>query len=153
MTTIVTALNELLKWELTSIDQYTRNAAFYDDWGYAKLQERIAHEADDERGHAQLLIDRIIFLGGKPNMNDRYEVTNEVDVAAMLASDLTLELNNAKALKKNIALCEAERDFVSRQILVQILKDTEEDHAYWLQQQLRLIETLGLELYLQAQLG
>ncbi|MCO4321967.1 bacterioferritin [Aliidiomarina quisquiliarum] len=153
MTTIVTALNELLKWELTSIDQYTRNAAFYDDWGYTKLHERIAHEADDERGHAQLLIDRIIFLGGKPNMNDRYEVTNEVDVAAMLASDLTLELNNAKALKKNIALCEAERDFVSRQILVQILKDTEEDHAYWLQQQLRLIETLGLELYLQAQLG
>lgn len=153
MTTITSALNELLKWELTSIDQYTRNAAFYDDWGFTKLQERISHEADDERAHAQLLIDRIIFLGGKPDMNSRYEVTGETDVPAMLASDLTLELNNAKALKKNIALCEVERDFVSRQMLVQILKDTEEDHAYWLQQQLGLIDVLGLELYLQAQLA
>src|SRR5690554_6097198 len=153
MTTITSALNELLKWELTSIDQYTRNAAFYDDWGFTKLQERISHEADDERAHAQLLIDRIIFLGGKPNMNARYAVTDETDVPAMLASDLALELNNAKALKKNIALCEAEGDFVSRQMLVQILKDTEEDHAYWLQQQLGLIDVLGLELYLQAQLA
>ncbi len=153
MSNIITALNELLKWELTSIDQYTRNAAFYDDWGYTKLQVRIAHEADDEREHAQMLIDRIIFLGGKPDMNSRYNVTDAIEVADMLASDLALELNNAKALKKNIALCEAERDFVSRQMLVQILKDTEEDHAYWLNQQLRLITTLGLELYLQHQIG
>lgn len=153
MTAIVSALNDLLKWELTSIDQYTRNAAFYDDWGFAKLQERIAHEADDERGHAQLLIDRIIFLGGKPNMNEQYEVTHADSVAAMLASDLELELNNANALKKAIALCEKEHDFVTRQMLVGILKDTEEDHAYWLQQQLRLIDTLGIELYLQAQVS
>lgn len=153
MSTVVTALNELLKWELTSIDQYTRNAAFYDDWGFTKLHARIFHEAEDERGHAQMLIDRIVFLGGKPNMNARYEVTTDMDVPAMLASDLTLELNNATALKKNIALCEAELDFVSRNMLIEILKDTEEDHAYWLKQQLGLIETLGLELYLQHQVG
>lgn len=152
MSTVINALNELLKWELTSIDQYTRNAAVYEDAGYTKLQERIAHEADDERGHAKLLIDRILFLGGQPNMNARYEVPSHVTVPEMLQADLELELNNAQTLKQHIALCEQEQDFVSRSILQGILKDTEEDHAFWLRQQLRLIETLGLENYLQAQL-
>lgn len=153
MTPVISALNELLKWELTSIDQYTRHAALYDDWGYSKLQARIAHEADDERQHAHMLVERIIFLGGQPDFNARYDISTALDVPAMLASDLALELSNAKALKKNIALCEKENDFVSRQLLVQILKDTEEDHAHWLQQQLNLIETLGLTLYLQHQLS
>lgn len=152
MSQVVDALNELLAWELTSIDQYTHHAAVYEDWGLAKLHARIAHEAEDERGHAQLLIDRILFLGGKPNMLARYDIHVDADVPSMLASDMELEQNNANALKRNIALCEEEKDFVSRQMLVQILKDTEEDHLYWLRQQLELIQKLGLELYLQHQL-
>ncbi|WP_113908152.1 bacterioferritin [Aliidiomarina celeris] len=151
MSKVIAALNTLLKWELTSIDQYTRNSALYEDWGFTKLHARIAHEADDERGHAKLLIDRILLLGGKPDLEARHALPPADDVKQMITADLDLELANAKDLKASIQLCEQEQDFVSRQMLVGILKDTEEDHAYWLKQQLRLIDTLGLELYLQGQ--
>jgi|SRR5690554_424120 len=151
MSKVIAALNTLLKWELTSIDQYTRNSALYEDWGFTKLHARIAHEADDERGHAKLLIDRILLLGGKPDLEARHALPSADNVKQMIAADLDLELANAKDLKASIQLCEQEQDFVSRQMLVGILKDTEEDHAYWLKQQLRLIDTLGLELYLQGQ--
>lgn len=153
MSKVIDALNTLLKWELTSIDQYTRNAALYEDWGFTKLHERIAHEADDERAHAQLLIDRILLLGGRPDLEQRHPLPPAEDVEQMIAADLELELNNARDLKTFIQLCEREQDFVSRQMLVGILKDTEEDHAYWLKQQLRLIQHIGLELYLQRQVS
>lgn len=153
MSKVIDALNTLLKWELTSIDQYTRNAALYEDWGFTKLHERIAHEADDERAHAKLLIDRILLLGGRPDLEQRHPLPPAEDVQQMIAADLELELNNARDLKAFIQLCEQEQDFVSRQMLVGILKDTEEDHAYWLKQQLGLIQHIGLELYLQQQLG
>ncbi|CUS48439.1 MAG: ferritin FtnA [Idiomarinaceae bacterium HL-53] len=153
MSKVIDALNKLLRWELTSIDQYTRNAALYEDWGLTKLHARIAHEADDERGHAKMLIDRILLLGGNPDLESRHSLPPCPDVPTMLKGDLELELQNATDLKASIQLCEAEQDFVSRAMLVSILKDTEEDHAYWLRQQLGLIERLGLENYLQAQVG
>ncbi|RTE87758.1 MULTISPECIES: bacterioferritin [Gammaproteobacteria] len=152
MSKVIDALNKLLRWELTSIDQYTRNASIYEDWGFTKLHERIAHEADDERGHAKMLIDRILLLGGKPDLETRHPLPPSTDVPTMLKGDLDLELQNAKDLKASILLCESEKDFVSRSILVSILKDTEEDHAYWLRQQIGLIEIIGLENYLQSQM-
>lgn len=148
---IIEQLNRLLAFELTSIDQYTAHSREYEDMGFEKLYERINHEVDDERGHADLLIRRILFLGGKPNMNGREQHTIAHDVPTMLANDLQLEYNNAKTLREVITFCEQAGDFVSRDMLVGILKDTEEDHAYWLRQQLELIDKLGLKLYLQAQ--
>ncbi|WP_417685252.1 bacterioferritin [Pseudidiomarina gelatinasegens] len=148
---IIEQLNRLLAFELTSIDQYTAHSREYEDMGFEKLYERINHEVDDERGHADLLIRRILFLGGQPNMNGREQHTIAHDVPTMLANDLQLEYNNAKTLREVINFCEQAGDFVSRDMLVGILKDTEEDHAYWLRQQLELIDKLGLQLYLQAQ--
>jgi len=151
MASVIDTLNGLLAWELTSIDQYTDHSERYGDWGYTKLHERISHEADDERRHAKMLIDRILLLHGKPDLATRHPLPNANDVPSMIKADLELERENAKALKKAINLCEQEKDYVSRAMLVEILKDTEEDHAYWLEQQLRLIDSLGLELYLQKQ--
>ncbi|RUO20831.1 bacterioferritin [Aliidiomarina iranensis] len=150
MSQVVNTLNGLLAWELTSIDQYTAHSEQYADWGFNKLYERISHEADDERGHAKLLIERILYLEGKPDMESRHALPNADNVPEMLSADLDLERKNATALKAAIELCEQHKDFVTRDMLVGILKDTEEDHAYWLRQQLGLINRLGLERYLQA---
>lgn len=149
---VVKLLNGLLAYELTSIDEYTAHAAIFEDWGYSKLHARIAHEAEDERGHANMLIERILFLGGKPDMRTRVDYKIGEDVRAMLEVGLQLERDNAKTLKKAIAFCEDNHDFVTRRMLVQILQDTEEDHAYWLRQQLELMDKLGDTIYLQAQL-
>ena len=147
---VVKQLNRLLAFELTSIDQYTAHSRRYEDMGLDKLYERINHEIDDERGHADLLIRRMLFLGGRPDMDGREKHTIADDVPTMLANDLELERNNAKTLREVIDFCEQAGDFVTRDMLVGILRDTEEDHAYWLRHQLELIDRLGLELYLQA---
>lgn len=144
---VAAQLNRLLAFELTSIDQYTAHSRIYEDMGLNALYERINHEVDDERGHADLLIRRILFLGEQPNLEQREPHTIATDVPTMLANDLELEHNNAKTLREVIQFCEQQGDFVSRDMLVGILKDTEEDHAYWLRQQLRLIERLGLALF------
>ncbi|MDX1524626.1 MAG: bacterioferritin [Pseudidiomarina maritima] len=150
---VAAQLNRLLAFELTSIDQYTAHSRIYEDMGLNALYERINHEVDDERGHADLLIRRILFLGEQPNLEQREPHTIATDVPTMLANDLELERNNAKTLREVIQFCEQQGDFVSRDMLVGILKDTEEDHAYWLRQQLRLIERLGLALFLQARMS
>jgi len=149
---VVKQLNRLLAFELTSIDQYTSHSRQYEDMGLNKLYERINHEVDDERGHADLLIRRILFLGGQADMESREAHTIATDVPNMLANDLQLEHNNARTLREVINYCEDAGDFVTRDMLVGILQDTEEDHSYWLQQQLGLIDRLGLELYLQSQM-
>ena len=97
-----------------------------------------------------MLIERILFLGGRPDLASRHALPDADTVPEMLAADLQLERENAAALRKAIQLCEQQRDFVSRNVLVGILQDTEEDHAFWLEQQLGLIHRLSLERYLQA---
>lgn len=149
---VIEQLNRLLAYELTSIDQYTSHSRQYEDMGLNKLYERINHEIDDERGHADLLIRRILFLGGEPDLKTREAHSIANDVPTMLKNDLALEHGNAKTLREVINFCEEQEDFVSRNMLVGILQDTEEDHAYWLRQQLGLIDRLGLELYLQSQM-
>lgn len=149
---VVKQLNRLLAFELTSIDQYTAHSQRYEDMGLSKLYERINHEVDDERGHAQMLIERILFLGGRPDMDNREPHQIRDDVPSMLQADLDLEHNNAKTLREVIKFCEAQKDYVTRDMLVSILKDTEEDHAYWLRKQLDLIDRIGSQLYLQAQM-
>lgn len=151
-TAIIKALNGLLAYELAAMDQYFIHSEMYADWGLSKLHERIAHEFDDEKGHAKELIARILFLEGKPDMVTRDGLNIGSDVPSMLQSDLDVEYAVAKALKNAIALCETEKDFVTREILEQLLDDTEKDHAFWLEQQLGLIKRIGLENYLQSQM-
>ncbi len=151
-TKIIEALNNLLASELAAMDQYFIHSRMYQDWGLEKLYLRIDHEFDDEKGHASLLIERILFLEGIPDLSGRDAINIGQDVPAMLKSDLEIEYAVDKALKSAIALCETEGDYVTRQILQVLLDDTERDHAYWLEQQLGLIEKIGLENYLQSQM-
>ena len=149
---IIDALNGLLAMELAAMDQYLIHAKMYEDWGLTKLYERIYHEFDDEKGHAEKLIERMLFLEGEPDMVTRTGFKVGADVASMLESDLRIEYEVDAELKKVIALCEQEKDYVTREMLETLLDDTEMDHAYWLEQQLRLIKMVGLENYTQSQM-
>lgn len=149
---IIDALNSLLVYELTAMDQYFVHSRMYEDMGLTKLFERIDHEFDDEKGHAAVLIERILFLEGKPDLTKRDGLNIGSTVPEMLQSDLNIEYGVQKALKDVMALCEREKDFVTRDQLLVLLDDTETDHAYWLEKQLRLINLTGLENYLQSQM-
>lgn len=149
---IIDALNRLLANELAAMDQYFLHSEMYKDWGLTKLYERISHEFDDEKGHATKLIERILFLEGQPNMKDRDALKIGQDVPSMLQNDLDVEYAVDQLLKETIELCEAEQDYATRDMLVTLLDDTEMDHAYYLEQQLRLIKMIGLENYLQSQM-
>lgn len=150
--TIIKALNALLANELSAMDQYFLHSEMYRDWGLNKLYERISHEFDDEKGHATKLIERILFLEGTPNMKDREPINIGSDVPSMLQSDLDVEYAVRKLLTDTIALCEKEQDFGTRDMLEPLLDDTEMDHTYFLEQQLRLIKMIGLPNYLQSQM-
>lgn len=149
---IIDTLNDLLAGELGARDQYFIHAQMYKEWHLNALYDRIFHEMHDETDHARLMIERILMLGGTPNMTP--SVPNiGADVPSMLKADYELELLVQGHLKDAIALCEQEQDFVTRDMLVTQLQDTEEDHAHWLYQQIRLIEMMGLPNYLQSQVG
>ena len=149
---VIAQLQRLLASELAAIDQYFIHSRMYEDWGYSKLFERIGHETEEEKLHATLLIRRMLFLEATPDMTQRDPLNIGTDVPSMLASDLQLEYDVAAALKEAIACCEQERDYQTREILKKLLEDTEEDHAYWLEQQLGLIDKIGLQNYLQSQM-
>lgn len=151
-TKIIAGLNHLLAFELAAMDQYFIHSEMYSDWGLSKLYERIAHEFDDEKGHAKKLIERILFLEGTPDMVSREGLQIGKDVPSMLQSDLNVEYAVAAALKDTIKLAEDEKDFVTRTMLEELLDDTERDHAFWLEQQLGLIDKVGLQNYLQSQM-
>ncbi|WP_250654915.1 bacterioferritin [Alkalimarinus coralli] len=147
---VIDVLNDLLAGELTAMDQYFVHSRMYDDWGLSKLYERIGHEMEDETGHADAMIKRILFLEGTPNLTKREPLNIGSTVPEMLQSDLDLEYSVVKNLKAAIALCETEQDYETRAMLVKQLEDTEEDHAYWLEKQLGLIDKIGLQNYLQS---
>ncbi len=149
---VIEQLQRLLANELTAIDQYFIHSRMYEDWGYQRLYARIDHETEEEHGHASMLIRRMLFLEARPEMGQRDALRVGATVPEMLANDLQLEYEVAAALKEAIVVCEQERDYQTREILERILADTEEDHAYWLEQQLRLIDQVGLQNYLQAQM-
>lgn len=149
---VIDCLNFLLSGELGARDQYFIHSQMYAEWELGKLHDRIYHEMEDETLHARLLINRIIMLGGTPNMQVG-KINIGTDVPAMLKNDLDLEYTVQEHLKEGIAICEAERDYVTRDMLVRQLEDTEQDHAHWLEKQLRLIELMGLQNYLQSQSG
>lgn len=150
---IVQRLNRLLAGELTAIDQYFLHAEMYRNFGLPRLFERVNHEMEDEREHARALISRILFLEGTPDLATRAALQIGNDVPSMLKNDLAVEISVVQELREAIAACEQARDYVTREILEQMLDDTEEDHAHWLEQQLWLIGQVGLPNYLQSQMG
>ena len=149
---IIDILNELLAGELTAVDQYLIHAEMYADMGFQRLADKALHESDHERQHARALIQRILFLEGTPNLAKREALKIGNEVSEMLKADLSVEYKVVGALKKAMAACEKAHDYVSRDMLAVQLEDTEMDHAYYLEKQLRLIEQVGLQNYKQSQI-
>ncbi|MEB3226084.1 MAG: bacterioferritin [Synechococcus sp.] len=149
---VLEQLHKLLRNELAARDQYFTHSRMYLDWGLTKLYERINHEMQDETGHASQLIERILFLEDTPDLSQQDGLHIGKTVPEMLRNDLEYEYKVIADLKGAIAICETEQDYQTREILRQMLTDTEEDHAHWLEQQLGLIEKIGLQNYLQSQM-
>ena len=149
---VIDYLNFLLGGELAARDQYFIHSEMYNEWHFGKLYDRIHHEMEDETLHAQAIIRRIMMLDGTPNMTVNAINIGET-VPDMLRKDLDLEYAVQQHLKDGISLCEKHHEYVTRDMLVAQLEDTEEDHAHWLEQQLRLIDMMGLPNYLQSQMG
>jgi len=145
-------LQKLLNGELGARDQYFAHSRMYKDWGLNKLYERINHEMEEETEHADMLIERMLFLEYEPDFNQQDKARVGKTVPEMLKNDLDVEYEVVDALKEAIRVCEEVQDYDTREILTKLLDDTEMDHAYWLEQQLGLIEKIGLQNYLQSQM-
>lgn len=143
---VVDYLNQLLRGELAARDQYFLHSRRYEDLGLKALYARINHEMEEETGHADAILRRILFLEGTPDMCP-LQWQGGTTVEEMLRADLAVEYEVRKNLAAGIALCEQHADYVSRDILLQQQKDTEEDHAWWLEKQLSLIKRIGIENY------
>lgn len=149
---VITKLNQLLAGELMAVDQYLAHGEIYADMGLTRLAEHTIHESEHEREHARAMIQRILFLEGQPDLATRDPMRVGTHVEEMLKLDLDLEYRVANHLKDAVALCETHQDFVTRDMLVSQIEDTEMDHAYFLEKQLRLIAQIGLPNYLQSQI-
>ena len=149
---IIERLNQVLTNELTSVNQYFLHARMLQNWGYRRLGKLIYDESIGEMRHADKLIKRILFLDGLPNLQDLHKLAVGETVLEALTADLALEQAGRTTLVEGVAQCEAAADFVSREVLVEILSDTEE-HIDFLETQLKLLGSLGEQNYLQTAMG
>jgi len=151
-TKVTNQLQFLLKGELAARDQYFTHSRMFEDWGLSKLYEHLNHEMEEETGHADEIIKRLLFLETTPDLSVQNGLNIGSDVKSCIENDLQLEYKVVGDLKTSIKLCEQEEDFVTRTMLRGQLEDTEEDHTYWLEKQLGLIEKVGLQNYIQSQM-
>lgn len=147
---VVELLNEVLTNELTAVNQYFLHARMQKNWGFTRLGAHTYDESLDEMKHADLLIERILFLEGHPNVQRLDPVRIGEGVPEQLRADLAVEVDAMEALRRGIALCAEKADTVSRLLLEEILR-SEEQHVDYLETQLALMESLGLAQYLQLQ--
>ena len=148
--TVIKYLNQVLKNELTAINQYFLHTRMYKDWGITKLGENEHNASIDEMKHADQLMERILFLEGLPNLQNIGKLRIGENVSEMLSCDLNLEMDAIPDLKEAIAYCEKNNDYVSRD-LFDVILESEEEHIDWLETQLELIEKMGIENYIQSQ--
>lgn len=149
---VIAALNRVLGNELVAINQYFLHARMLRHQGILALAKHEYDESIEEMKHADFLIERILFLDGLPNLQDLGKLHIGEDVAEILRADLQVEVDAIPALKEGILICEDATDFISRDLLKTILAD-EEEHIDWLETQLQLINTIGIENYIQSKLG
>ncbi|MDD9805893.1 MAG: bacterioferritin [Gammaproteobacteria bacterium] len=146
---VIEYLNKVLRNELTAINQYFLHARMYKNWGFHKLDEHEYNESIDEMKHADLLVERILFLEGLPNLQDIGKLLIGQQPEEMLRCDLELERMAVPDLKDAIAYCESNGDYVSRELFDKIL-ESEEEHIDWLETQFDRIRRVGIENYLQS---
>ena len=149
---VIAHLNKALGNELVAINQYFLHARMYEDWGLKELGEHEYHESIDEMKHADKLVKRILFLEGIPNLRDLGKLLIGENTKEMLECDLSLELKAVPDLKDGIKYCESVADYISRDLLQDIL-ESEEEHIDWLETQLGLIEKVGIQNYQQSVMG
>jgi bacterioferritin len=148
---VIELLNEVLANELTAVNQYFLHARMQRNWGFRTLGEHTYAESIDEMKHADLLIERLLFLEGRPNVQRQNPVRIGGSVPEQFAADLAIEVHAIEALRRGIALCSAQTDTVTRLLLESILS-SEEGHIDYLETQLSLLQVLGESVYLSQQL-
>jgi bacterioferritin len=149
---IIRLLNQVLTNELTAVNQYFLHARMYENWGFTKLGKITFDESIGEMKHADKLIKRILFLDGLPNLQDLHKLSIGEAVGECLTADLGLEVGGRRTVIEGVKQCELVQDYVSREILTEILVDTEE-HIDFLETQLGLLRSLGEQNYLQSAMG
>jgi bacterioferritin len=149
---VVDFLNQVLKNELTAINQYFLHGKMLEDMGLKRLAEKEKEESIDEMKHADELMERILFLEGLPNLQDLGKLYVGETVQEMLECDLKLEMEGLPVLREAVAHCEKVSDYVSRALFQSILS-SEEEHIDWIETQLGLIDKVGLQNFIQSQMG
>ncbi len=149
---VIEALNEALHEELTAINQYFLHAEMCENWHYARLGDTIKRQSIGEMKHAEILIERILFLDGTPNLTKPMELTVGKDVKEQVESDLKLEIEAVAMYNRAIETARQEADNASRELFERLLKD-EEEHVDFLEAQVHQIKELGYERYLSQQIA
>jgi bacterioferritin len=148
---VIAFLNQVLKAELTAINQYFLHAEMCENWGYERMAKLVRKESIEEMVHAEKLMERILYLDGTPNMSDYFKINIGATLEAQIRNDLQLEYDAVKRLNDGIKLCVAQGDNGSRELAEKILSD-EEHHIDWLVAQIHAISEMGIQNYLAQQL-
>ncbi|HYO81006.1 MAG TPA: bacterioferritin [Bryobacteraceae bacterium] len=149
---VIALLNDVLKAELTAINQYFLHAEMCENWGYHKLSSIGRKESIEEMRHAEVLMERILYLDGTPTMDQLFPLRIGKNVKEQIQNDLQLEYDAVARLNKGVQICMDANDNGSRELITRILQD-EEHHVDYLEAQLHAIQEIGIENYLTQQIG